>query len=45
MLGRKMDFHFAHCSKGKADAEVAAAYDVAVTNPPRQMKVKRSLRK
>jgi len=23
MLGRKMDFYFAHCSKGKADAEVA----------------------
>jgi len=35
--GSQNGFFVSHiCSKGKADAEVAAAYDVAVTNPPRR---------
>jgi hypothetical protein len=35
----KWIFHFAHLQQGPSGAEVAAAYDVAVTNPPRRMKV------
>jgi hypothetical protein len=37
MLGRNMDFALHICSKGHADAELAGADDVAVTNAPRRM--------
>jgi hypothetical protein len=32
MLGRNMDFTSYICSKHQADAQLAATYDVAVTN-------------
>jgi hypothetical protein len=36
MLGRNMDFISYICSKSQADAQLAALYDVAVTNSQRR---------